>query len=238
MKKNAYLYAAVAVLSLGSSMGSANAAELIGFEPTGELLYAGAGPRSVIADQQVADNSPVTQNGIAWYNYESFAFTAAGSTVNTNTCDTNPAQNLLCWHTDDDEGGRYMYTGYNYLQLTEISDTSGVYRVIYQSDDPGYYPSGDQVNVPVSDLDGWELCWADDWGNADDYDQPAIYFDDLLAQCSGDFLLFGVTDDVVEVVAEEDQGLAETGFDVQPILAFAAASVVAGALAFRRHRAH
>lgn len=212
---------------------SANAAEVVGFEPTGELLYAGAGPRSVIADQQLTANSPVTENGITWYNHEQFAFTAEGSTVNTNTCDTNPAQNLLCWHTGENEGGRFIYTGYNYLQLQDITDSSGVYRVIYQSDDPRYYPAGDQIDVPVSDLDGWEVCWVDDWGPEEIYDTPAIYYEDLLAQCSGDYLLFGVASEVVAVAAEEDT-LADTGFDATALVALGAVAAVGGALVLRR----
>lgn len=234
MKKSSLVIAAISALTLGTFATPAMATEVTGFVPTGELLYAGAGPRSVLADMQLADNSPVTENGIAWYNYDSFAFTAAGSTVNTNSCDTNPGQNLMCWHDEVDEGGRYFNTGYNYLQLQDITATNGVYRVMYHSDDPGYYPSGDQVDVPVSELDGWELCWVDDWGSEDEYLSPSIYVDDLLEQCSGDYLLFAVADDVT--AAAEEDSLADTGVDASVLFGAGIVAVAAGALVLRRRR--
>src|SRR6476620_10391481 len=47
-----------------------------------------------------------------------------------------------------------------------------------------YYPFGPKTFVDMSELDGWQLCFSDEYGDTTD---PSL--DGILAQCNGDPLL-------------------------------------------------
>ena len=236
--------AIIAALAL-SAAALATPANAVSFQypvVTGDVLMLGATVRETLTTVDNNDSTFRIDNGLQWHNWNggddgSMGFADVSATLNLGSCDTNLSNaDVMCWHNYNAEGEIAVTQGYRWDQQTSVDDGSGFYRVMFTSDDPGYYPSGAQYNVDSADLDGWTACWADDWGT--EWGETDVTYTDLFAACDGDYLMMATVENVTEGTAPvADDNLAETGVEVAPILGFGAIAVIAGAFAVRRRRA-
>lgn len=237
---------AIGSLSLAvTAITPANAAII----PSGSLGLLAAGERaSVFA--ATTNNNTTTHNGSEWYFWDgnSMGFALEGAVVSLDSADTNDgaeAWSRLSWHIHGEANATYVGSGYRVgadkgFNGGPDAETTG--RFIFTSDTlPGYYPSGPQENVDVADLDGWTLCWSNVYDN-DTLELGSL--ENLLAECDGEYIMLAAGPMTAGEFAdfnganEEEDVLAETGFDASFALGAAAALAAAGiAVVVRRRRA-
>lgn len=237
MKTKTKFFVAVASLSLVAT-APANAADIVDLAPSGNFELIAFGPNTVWATVETNNSSPVNANGADWYFWApnddsgSFAVMPENDTANLGECGSFSNSVGMCWHMNYYGPGLHFNWGYNYNTFSGLTSNSELYRAIYTSSDPGYYPAGIQQDISVDSLEGWELCWLDDW------DENFTLISDIKANCSGDFIAVAVGSELGEPAAqaEEEDNLAATGFDATALAAIGAVAAVGGALVLRRRR--
>lgn len=217
--------------------GPANAGPL----PGDTLALLAAGERASVLTLTTGDNT-TSNNGTAWYYWpdNSMGFVFDGAPVSLNSADTYTGDedwSRLSWHLHDAEGVDFIAPGWRYGEETlyQEPDAFQLGRFIYTADTlPGYYPSGPQEDVAVSDLDGWTLCWSNLYG---DDDSAVDALDIIWAACDGTYLMLAAGE-LEAGGAGGGEELAATGGDSGWMLGTAAALIGAGILvAIRRQRA-
>ncbi len=238
-----------AVLAM-SAIALASPASAVSFDfpqPSGNILMLGATVRESLTTVDSNNTTYRIDNGLQWFNWNSggqegdgsMGFAATSASLGLNTCDMNLAnEDVLCWHGVQWDGENYVTQGYRWDQQDDVYDSDGYFRIVFTSDNPTYYPSGAQYDVPIEDLEGWTACWADDWGAQ--WGDENVSYTDLFAACDGDYLMLAVAEDVTEgdarFTVSAPDNLAETGLDAAPIVGAGLLAVVAGAIAIRRRR--
>jgi hypothetical protein len=247
-------YLSIALITGGLALLGAAPAIAAPSAPSTLGLLAAGERTSVLTE--TTGNITTSNNGTAWYYSldRSMGFVLDGVSVNLNTADTSFGDedwSRLSWHLRVDVDTDYVDDGYRLganqdlnLEDLEDFDTEADYltqeststgRFIFTADVlPGYYPSGPQENVGLSDLDGWTLCWSNLYA---DSDSSVDALDDIWAACDGTYLMLAggstATDDTGGT-----EGLATTGGDSGWILGAAIALIGAGTVvAVRRRRA-
>lgn len=212
---------------------------------TGDLLFLGATTNEVLAQVDTNNTTYRVDNGLQWFNYNErdeveadggIGFAHPTATLNLDSCDTDTNNfDVMCWHNVWDQGNDeiHLTEGHRWDLNQNASSADGFFRVMFESDDPGYYPSGAQYDVPLADLDGWTACWADDWGS--DWGVLDSSYTDIFSACDGDYLMMAVADNVVAGDPPATD-LAETGVDVAPIVGAGAVALVVGATVVARRR--
>jgi hypothetical protein len=243
MKK--FVIVTALALAAGAAVSPASAVSFDFPQPAGNILMLGATVRESLTTVDTNNTTYRTDNGLQWFSYGvpdgdgAMGFANPLATLDLESCDTNSANlDVLCWHGMNESGVDYITQGYRWDQVQDIYEDDGFFRVMFTSDDPTYYPSGAQYDVPIDDLKGWTACWADDWGTQ--WGEHDVAYDDLFAACDGDYLMMAVAEDVTEgdspfTIAGEDN-LAETGLDAAPIVAVGLLAIAGGAIAIRRRR--
>jgi len=248
-------FASIALIAVGLALlGAAPAAAAP--SPSDTLALLAAGERTSVLTVTTGDNT-TSNNGTAWYYWpdNSMGFVFDGAPVSLDSADVYTGDedwSRLSWHLHDDEGVDFVGDGYRLgetkgLNLEDISEefTEEEYlaqeslstgRYIFTADTlPGYYPSGPQENVSVSDLDGWTLCWSNLYGDAD---SSVDALDGIWAACDGTYLMLAGGEIGAGGTGGGGEELAPTGGDSGWMLGTAAALISAGILvAVRRQRA-
>lgn len=248
MKKVLAISVLATAIALASS-GQSIAAPSFDEPETWSLLA--AGEREALLTVTTM-NVTTNNNGTNWYygpgEGYSMGFVKEGFCIDQDTADgaddwifcdgaafnQESAQTRLSWHLSDTQ----IVDGWRVGTVVDLSDElTTSRRAIYTAQtEPAYYPYGPMTGVDVADLDGWTLCWIDDYAQT-------TSLDTIWSVCDGDYLLFAGYHENFEWVGDVPNGLApgeaelaDTGFNAVIPVAVSGGLFVLAAVAVRRRR--
>lgn len=246
---------AVVALATGIALATGAQAQAFNYDEPEIWSLVAAGERSAMLTE-TALNVTTNNNGTDWYYGpgagDSMGFVKEGFCIDQDTADgadewmncddvigfnQESAQTRVSWHIN----GGDVSDGWRAGTVVDLPNGDGLdRRAIYTSDTkPDYYPYGPMPFVSPSDLDGWTLCWIDDYGDA-------TALTEVWAACDGDYLLYAAyTVDYqwvgdyptgLDPNAPADSNLANTGFDVTVLVSVGLGMIVAAFAIARRRR--
>ena len=224
-------------------------------EPTEWSLLA-AGERDAILTLTTL-NETTNNNGTDWYygpdEGDSMGFVKEGFCIDQDTADgadewmycddvigfnQESAQTRLSWHTSSGS----IEDGWRVGTIVDLADSNAdTRRAIYTaSTRPAFYPYGPMTGITPAELEGWTLCWIDDYSTT-------VSLETVWSVCDGDYLLYAAYHPDYEWIGEIPTGvnpneeaagtrLADTGIEIAVPVAIASASVSIAALMIRRRR--
>lgn len=247
----------IALVSTGLALLAVTPANAVTY-PSDTLALLAAGERTAVLTETTG-NTTTLNNGSEWYLWadHSIGFANVGTTVDLSSADITFGDTdwaRLSWHLEVNEGLDFINGGYRLGDNTDLNfqnideefteeeylaqESLSTGRYIFTADvQPDFYPVGPQEDVPLSDLDGWTLCWSNLYADEDPSTAALV---DIWAACDGAYLMLagGAIGTGVEDPGPGADELATTGADSGWILGSALAFLAIGMIvAVRRQKA-